>query len=114
MNRLRVSGKLIDRDYRLEGVMEGHDVGVDEAEALLAFADASVSSGQAGLAEARARVVAELGEAAMIDAAAVIAVFNGITRIADATGIPLEEQKAADSAAWRGALGIDGFVERKS
>ena len=94
--------------------MEGHDVGVDEAEALLAFADASVSGSQEGLAVARGRVVAALGEAAMIDAAAVIAVFNGITRIADATGIPLEEQKAADSAEWRGALGIDGFAERKS
>ena len=52
------------------------------AEAILANADS--------LAQSRSAVVAALGEAAMIDAAAVVAGFNGITRIADATGIPLE------------------------
>ena len=91
--------------------MEGQDVGVDQAAELLAFADAAVRG--PGLDAARAALVAALGEAAMVDAAAVIAVFDGITRIADATGIPLEEYKAKDSADWRGPLGIDGFVERK-
>jgi hypothetical protein len=54
-----------------------------------------------------------MDEAAMIDAAAVIAGFNGITRIADATGIPLEDAKAADTASWRITLGIDRMPARK-
>jgi hypothetical protein len=114
LNRLRASGKATDRDYRLEGVMEGGGVGVDQGEELLAFAQAAVTGPPETLATARARVVAALGPAAMIDAAAIVAVFDGITRIADATGIPLEEQKATDSQAWRGPLGIAAFADRKS
>lgn len=94
--------------------MEGHDVGVDQAGELLAFADAAVRGPGSALDAARAGVARALGAAAMVDAAAVIAVFDGITRIADATGIPLEESKARESAGWRGPLGIDAFAERKS
>jgi hypothetical protein len=114
LNRLRASGNATERDYRLEGVMEGRDVGVDQGAALLAFADAALRGPGAALAAARAELAGALGIAAMVDAAAVIAVFDGITRIADATGIPLEEYKERDSAAWRGPLGIDAFVARKS
>jgi hypothetical protein len=45
----------------------------------------------------------------MADAAAVIAGFNGITRIADATGIPLEEIKAAQTRDFRAELAIDAY-----
>ncbi len=94
--------------------MEGGAVGVDHANELLAFADAAIAGDTAALADARETVVTILGEAAMIDAAGVIAGFNGITRIADATGIPLEETKAEQTAAWRDGLGIDEFQRLKS
>ncbi len=41
-----------------------------------------------------------------LDAAAVIAGFDGITRIADATGIPLEPAKAEQTADFRKELGL--------
>jgi hypothetical protein len=50
-----------------------------------------------------------LGEAAMMDAAAVIAAFNAYPRIADATGIPLEDAKVAASATLRAQLGLEAF-----
>lgn len=87
--------------------------GVPGADILCAFAEA-IATGTGDLAAARAAVVATLGEAAMIDAAAVVAGFNGITRIADATGIPLEPAKAEETEAWRGPLGIDDFAALKS
>ena len=89
-------------------------VGVPHADLLIPFADAAVSFDAASVAPARDAVVAVLGHAAMIDAAAVIAGFNGITRIADATGIPLELAKAEETDPWRGALGIDRFSDLKS
>ncbi len=87
--------------------------GVKAGAVLAAFADAIIT-GSDILPQTRSAVVTALGEAAMIDAAAVVAGFNGITRIADATGIPLEPAKAEETEAWRGALGIDDFAAMKS
>lgn len=94
--------------------MPGHGgVGVPGAGVLLPFADAALSFDPARIAAARAAVGAALGEAAVVDAAAVIAGFNGITRIADATGIPLEDAKAERTEDWRHAIGIDAFRAAK-
>jgi hypothetical protein len=49
----------------------------------------------------------------MIDAAAVIAGFDAITRVADGSGIPLEPPKAEATADWRGRLGIDDYWTKK-
>ena len=49
-----------------------------------------------------------VGEEASVDAAAVLAIFNAVVRIADATGIPLEEAKARMSVDIREALSLDG------
>ena len=96
--------------------MDGNtDVGVPHARVLLAFADAAIAGADhTAIAAKRAAVIAAMGQAAMIDAAAVIGGFDGITRIADATGIPLEPAKAEESADWRASLGIDRFVAAKS
>lgn len=50
----------------------------------------------------------------MLDAAAVIAGFDGITRIADATGIPLEPPKAEAVADLRTTLRLDRFLHARS
>lgn len=81
---------------------------------LTAFADAALTGDPQSLAAARATLAAALGEPAMIDAAAVIAGFDGITRIADATGIPLEPPKAEAVADLRATLGLDRFLDARS
>jgi len=81
---------------------------------LTAFADKALTGDPESLAAARAALTAALGEAAMIDAAAVIAGFDGITRIADATGIPLEPPKAEAVADLRATLQLDRFLDAKS
>jgi hypothetical protein len=45
----------------------------------------------------------------LVDAAGVVGLFNAIDRVADATGIPLEPEKAEASADFRAALGLDRF-----
>lgn len=91
---------------------DGSGVGVRGEAELNAFADAVIGR-DASLEAARAGVARVLGEAAMVDAAAVIAGFDAITRVADGSGIPLEDQKAAATADWRQALGIDAFWDAK-
>ena len=73
----------------------------------MAFVDA-VLGGDAGvLMEARRAVRAALGNAAFVDAAATVASFNAVVKIADGTGIPLEVAKEARTLELRAALGID-------
>ncbi|MFT7650675.1 MAG: hypothetical protein ACI8Y4_005449 [Candidatus Poriferisodalaceae bacterium] len=54
-----------------------------------------------------AALVSSMGERAMTDAAATIAAFNAYPRIADATGIPLEDAKAAGTADLPMELGLN-------
>jgi hypothetical protein len=79
---------------------------------LLAFADAAVDPSQ-DPADARGGLERAMGRSAMIDAAAVIAGFDAITRVADGSGIPLEPPKAEMSADWRARLGIDDYWTMK-
>jgi hypothetical protein len=79
---------------------------------LIAFADAAIDPA-ASTERARTALLACLGEEATTDAAAVIAGFDAITRVADGSGIPLEPPKAEATADWRASLGIDGYWSMK-
>jgi hypothetical protein len=54
-----------------------------------------------------------MGNAALVDAAAIVATFNAIDRVADATGIPIEDNKAESTADIRAALGINAFAQAR-
>ena len=59
-------------------------------------------------AAARERLQRKVGEEESVDASAVLAIFNAVVRIADATGTPLKEAKARMSVDSRAALGLEG------
>ncbi|MCY4190053.1 MAG: alkylhydroperoxidase-related (seleno)protein, partial [Rhodospirillaceae bacterium] len=58
---------------------------------------------------AREALQREIGDAALVDAAGVLAIYDAVVKIADATGIPLEEAKAEMSADFRDDLGINDY-----
>jgi hypothetical protein len=112
---LRASGQHDNRDYALNGVIDGATAtGVSGGEALLALVDAALGQNETTLERARGAVRTSLGEAALIDAAAVIGGFDGITRIADAIGIPLEPAKQEQTADFFAALEIGRFRLEKA
>ena len=86
------------------------DSGVAHGRMLLEFAEAVLGGDDAALSRARAELMTALGPRGLVDAAAVVGLFNAIDRVADATGIPLEAEKAAASADFRAALGLDRFA----
>ena len=88
---------------------DGHG-GVAQGRLLTRFAEAALDDDDAALDAARAALRASLGDAALVDTCAVVGLFDAIDRVADATGIPLEEDRAADTADFRAALGIDDFA----
>ena len=85
------------------------DGGVPHGRLLVRFAEAVLGDDDAVLDAVRAEVLQSMGGEALADAAAVAGLFNAIDRVADATGIPLEDWKAEDSADFRAALGINDF-----
>jgi hypothetical protein len=82
--------------------------------ALLAFADAVVGGDVSAIDRARAAVRSAVGDMGLSDASAVIGGFDGITRIADATGIPMEPEKIEATAEFFAALDIGRFRRGKS
>ena len=107
---LRGSGQHTGDDYDLGAILGdgAADGGVTAGATLAAYADAFFE-GDDDFAAARDRLKVEVGEEALVDAAATLAIFNAVVRIADATGIPLEEAKAELSADLRGDLGLDDW-----
>lgn len=85
------------------------DGGVPHGDLLVRFAEAVLDPDDAALSAVRAEVSEAMGDPALVDTAAVAALFNAIDRIADATGIPLEPWKAEQTADFRAALGINQF-----
>ena len=90
------------------------DIGVPHWAELVALVDATIGRDSAAVSAARTALIAAVGQRGMLDTAAVIGGFDGITKVADATGIPLEPGKAAETADWRTSLGIDRFVIEKT
>ena len=108
---LRASGVTHNRNYDLNAVtgVAQDDGGVPHGRLLVAFAEAVIGEDEAALTQARAALSEAISPAGLADAAAVVALFNAIDRIADATGVPLEAEKLAASADFRAALGVDRF-----
>lgn len=65
--------------------------GIPNSNVLLRFANAFMGSDPDELTAAREVLVEQMSPEAMVDAAGIASNFQRMTRIADATGIPLEE-----------------------
>jgi hypothetical protein len=85
------------------------DSGVRHGRLLVEFAEAVLGGDDAVLSRGRAELMTALAPPGLVDAAAVVGLFNAIDRVADATGIPLEAEKAAASVDFLAALGLDRF-----
>jgi hypothetical protein len=107
---LGLSGSETDHDIRPAELSIG--AGVPHGELLVRFVDASFESSDA-LAAVRDECVATLGMDTTVDAAAVIANFHMMTRIADSTGTPLDSFTEQLSGELRDALGLDDLVSTR-
>lgn len=81
---------------------------------LVDFAEAVLSGDNGQLARARLNLTEAIGSEGFVDAAAVVANFNAIDRIADATGIPIDAERVEPTAELRAQLGIDAFAENRT
>ena len=102
---LRASG-----NFDLRAVVD-QDVssGVEHGEEISELVDATIGSEWDVLAELREKHRTVLGDQYLVDVLTVASSFNGITRIADATGIPVDPDPAKATVEIRSDLGIDDF-----
>lgn len=110
---LRGSGEHSATAVELTGVIPalGAVAGVAGEGCLNELADAFYAG---DLERAREGVVTTLGSEALVDAAGIIGMFDAVVRVADATGIPLEDYKVEASEDFRAVLGISDFHPDKS
>ena len=107
---LRASGKRDNQDYDLSAVTDDHaDSGVPHSATIRALTEAAVGGRWQELGTLRDAASAVLDEPAMVDVLTVASGFNGITRVADATGIPLDDRARTTTEEMRSAVGIDRF-----
>jgi hypothetical protein len=96
----------------LEGALDADhigDVGIPAGAELLTFTNA-VELGRGDIDTTRAALAAVIGDDAALEAAAIIAIFNGLVRVADGTGIQLDDGIFAASIVEREALHINRFA----
>jgi hypothetical protein len=87
--------------------------GVEHGHLLITFAEAMVSDDDAALTHARYAVIEGISPEAMVDAAGVASNFERMVRIADATGIQLDERMATLSQEVRDTLHLERFTAYK-
>ena len=113
---LRASSKMAGSDVDLRAVMgsDPSNSGVPHGDLLVSFAEAAFAAGgeeeqDSELAAARDKLREAAGPDALVDAAAVVGNFQRMVRIADGTGIPIDQRMNALTAGMRDDLGIDKF-----
>ena len=110
MALLRASSRAIGIDVALAGAVTGDGTaGVPHSVELLRFAEA-VHQRRPDLAACRDGLRAAVGELGLIEAAATVSGFNGLVRVADGTGIQIDEGVDAYTADVRAELGIDRYA----
>jgi hypothetical protein len=109
---LRVSGQTTGTEPDLNAVhgAAAGDGGVTHGARLVAFTEAVMREGATAIARKRAALRGVLSPEAFVDTCAVIGAFNVVDRVADATGIPLDDQLVTATGELRAQLGLGRFA----
>ena len=86
-----------------------HGQRVPQGDLLIRFVDAVLGEPIEHLDVLRQEVRRALGDAGFVDACATIASFNAVVKVADGTGIPIEDWKTERTRDIRSALDIDAL-----
>jgi hypothetical protein len=107
---LRASSQHVGESAELGATVgRGGDGGVAHGRLLVHFAE-SVTRGGEEMHAARSELRTGVGEAAFLEAASIVGIFNGLVRTADSTGIPLDENTLHTSKAFREELELNSFA----
>ena len=107
---LRASSNATDREVDLASTVgQGSAVGVDHGDLLIRYAEIA-NRNPVHAPALTDEMLTAVGPAGLVEAAATIAIFNGLVRSADAIGIPLDDVVMGSTADHRSALGINDYA----
>lgn len=97
--------------YDLSAIVGSGDAdgGVQNGTVLVEFVDAVLGHDEVRLPVIRNTMRSAVGDAGFVDACATVASFDAVVKLADGTGIPLEDWKESRTRDIRGALSINAF-----
>jgi hypothetical protein len=110
---LSLSGEKSSQEYNLNAITGGEmsGVGIADETILLKIAEAVFSGDKDELSDVREEGLKVLGAQGLVDAITVAAGFNGITKVANATGLPLDEATESSTVEMRQETKIDEFAD---
>lgn len=107
---LRVSSQSEGLNANLQAVtLKDADAGVPHSTLLRELTEATIGMRWDDLDSIRLEALEAIGRQSTADALAVASGFNGITRVADATGIPIDSYEDEIGKEIRSSIGIDRF-----
>lgn len=107
---LRVSSQSEGFDANLNAVtLDDVDSGILHSSLLRQLTEATIEMRWDDVASLRSEATSAIGSQSTVDALAVASGFNGITRVADATGIPIDSYEDDLGREIRSSIGIDEF-----
>lgn len=109
MGLLRASSKLIGERIDAAATVQGLPTGVAHGPLLVSFVDAVTGDDPEVAAAARAALSAAAGPGAVVEAAAVLANFEMMTRVADGTGACQLPRRLETLSDERDRLGLDRY-----
>ena len=110
MALLRASSRKIGAEADLAATVgEGEaDPSIPHGNALVRFGEA-VCRGSDDVDASRDALCEAVGREGFVLAAGIVGIFNGLVRVADSSGIPLDDGTRDHSAGFRASLGLDAF-----
>ena len=114
---LRVSAQATATNVDLQAINgnpESAAVGIEFGLELMRFAEAVATGSADALQSARRDLLEAAGPAVLVDAAGVAANFQRMVRIADATGIPVDDMTTDLGQNVRRELGIARFASARN
>jgi len=107
---LSLSGDKTGNEYNLNAVNTPSGLaGVEDEHWIRLITELTMTKEWEQLSQTREEATQIIGEQKVVDTLVVASAFNGITRVADATGIPLDVDTEKNTAQMRTDTGIQSF-----
>ena len=107
---LSLSGDKTGKEYNLNAVNTPSGLaGVEDEHWIRLITELTMTKEWEQLSQTREEASQIIGEQKVVDTLVVASAFNGITRVADATGIPLDVDTENNTAQMRIDTGIQSF-----